>query len=163
LPIHPLDPVWDCHSRVLVLGSFPSVRSREIGFYYAHPQNRFWPVMAAVFGENPPLAAQERKAFALRHGVALWDVIASCEITGSSDASIRNVVPNDIASLLKQSAITHILCNGKRSHDLYTRFCAPVTGAAAVLLPSTSAANAACSLQKLVEAWSPFLLRAAAD
>ena len=163
MPIHPLDPVWDRHSRVLVLGSFPSVRSREIGFYYAHPQNRFWPVLADVFGESIPRTTQERKAFALCHGVALWDVIASCEINGSSDASIRNVVPNDIASLLNQSAIMHILCNGKRAHDLYMRFCAPVTGVSAILLPSTSAANAAWPLPKLAEAWAPFLLRASAD
>ena len=151
--IHPIDPIWDEHSKILILGSFPSVRSREAGFYYAHPQNRFWPVLAAVFSSETPCDIPSRRAFALAHGVALWDVIHSCEITGSSDASIRNVVPNAISSLLSQTRIKKIFCNGKRAYDLYCRYLAEDTGMDAILLPSTSPANAVWNLNRLIQAW----------
>lgn len=151
--IHPFEPVWNEHSRILILGSFPSVRSRETGFYYGHPQNRFWRVLASVFGESCPTGNEARRDFALKHHIALWDAIQSCEITGSSDASIRNAVPNDIASLLGKAPVETIVCNGRRAWALYSRFCEAQTGIKAILLPSTSAANAAWSLDRLIEQW----------
>jgi len=155
--VHPLEPVWNAESKILILGSFPSVRSREAGFYYAHPQNRFWPVLAAVFGEDTPADVPARRAFALAHGVALWDVIHSCEITGSSDASIRYAVPNDVCRLLRQTGIDRICCNGRRAYDLYCRYLEKETGMEAILLPSTSPANAAWRPEKLIDAWQIIL------
>ncbi|MCI6376745.1 MAG: DNA-deoxyinosine glycosylase [Clostridiales bacterium] len=155
--VHPFAPVWNAQSRVLVLGSFPSVRSREVGFYYGHPQNRFWRVLAALYQESLPLGVQERRAFALRHGVALWDALASCDIVGSSDQSIRNAVPNDIASLLNASAIERVFLNGQRAYAAYRKHCGESCGLPAMALPSTSAANAAWSLERLVEAWRVIL------
>lgn len=152
--IHPFDPVCNSQSRILILGSFPSVRSRDIGFYYAHPQNRFWRVLARIYESDfLPMTTQERTAFVLEHQIALWDVIHSCEITGSSDASIRNAKANDLSTLLEQTSIEHIFCNGKRSYDLYCRYLEKQTGLSAVPLPSTSAANAAWSLDRLTAAW----------
>lgn len=155
--IHPFPPVWDEQSRILILGSFPSVRSRETGFYYGHPQNRFWRVLAQLCHEPVPCSIEERRNFALRHGIALWDTIQNCEISGSSDASIRNAIPNDIASLLQKAPVERIFCNGRRSWELYARFCEPHTGMKAILLPSTSPANAAWSLDQLAEAWKQIL------
>lgn len=155
--IHPFDPVWNADSRVLILGSFPSVKSREVGFYYGHPQNRFWPVFAALYGEEVPMGTQARCDFALAHGVALWDVLHSCTITGSSDASIRDAVPNDIASLLEKTRIRRVFCNGQRSFQTYERYLAASCGISAAALPSTSAANAAWRLERLVEAWRVIL------
>ena len=110
--VHPIPPVFDRSSRVLVLGSFPSVKSREANFFYGHPQNRFWKVAAAVFGEAPPVTVEEKKAFLLRNHIAVWDVIHSCDITGSSDASIRNVVPNDLSVILSAADIRAVFVNG---------------------------------------------------
>lgn len=155
--IHPFEPVWDQRSRVLVLGSFPSVKSRETGFYYGHPQNRFWRVLAALYGEAAPAGIEERRSFALLHGVALWDVLFRCEIVGSSDASIRNAVPNDVASLLQKTQIRRVFCNGRRSFQTYERYLAASCGVDAVALPSTSAANAAWRLEGLIEAWRVIL------
>ena len=151
--IHPLEPVWDEHSRILILGTMPSPKSREAGFYYGHPRNRFWPVLAAVFGEEIPVGTAQRKAFCLRHGIALWDVLASCEITGADDASIREPVANPIEALLEKTPITRVFTTGKKAFDLYRKLCLAKTGVAAVSLPSTSPANCACSLEKLVEAY----------
>lgn len=151
--VHPFEPVWDDHSRVLVLGSFPSVRSRQVGFYYGHPQNRFWPVLERLFDDPVPPDAAGRRAFALRHGVALWDALASCDIHLSSDASIRGAAPNDIASLLAGSGIRRVYCNGQRAYAAYRRYIEPAGAPAAQALPSTSAANAAWSLERLVQAW----------
>lgn len=152
--IHPFAPVWNEHSRVLILGSFPSARSREVGFYYGHPRNRFWAVLARVLSEgSTPQTIPERRELALRHGVALWDALASCRIVGSSDQSIRQPVPNDIAALLAQAPIERVFCNGQRAYEVYQRFCAPACGMAAVGLPSTSPANAAWTLERLTEAW----------
>lgn len=152
--IHPFDPVYNSQSRILILGSFPSVRSREIGFYYGHPQNRFWRVLARIYESNRlPVTIQERRTFVLDHQIALWDVIHSCDITGSSDASIRNAKANDLSILLERTGIERIFCNGKRSYDLYCRHLEKPTGISAILLPSTSAANAAWSLDRLTEAW----------
>ena len=138
---------------MLVLGSFPSVKSRESGFFYGHAQNRFWRVTAAVFGCPVPVTIPEKRAFLLQNHVALWDVIASCDIDGSSDASIKNVRPNDLAPLLAASKITHIFTNGATADALYIRWQFPATGIPAVRLPSTSPANAAWSLDRLIDAW----------
>ncbi len=151
--IHPIPPVYDENSRVLVLGSFPSVKSREYGFFYGHPQNRFWRVVAAVFGEKTPESIEDKKAFLLRNGIAAWDVIHSCEITGSADSSIKNAVPNDIKHILEESRIERIFTNGKKSDELYRKYLEKQTGIKAVCLPSTSPANAVYSLEKLIKEW----------
>ena len=151
--VHPIEPVCGPDARVLILGSFPSVKSREAGFYYGHPQNRFWRVLGAVYGEEVPQTIPERKAFLLSHGIALWDVIRSCEITGSSDASIRNAQVNDLAGLLRQAPIRRILLNGKTAAALYRKYAAAGIGLPAVVLPSTSPANAAWNAERLTGAW----------
>ena len=151
---HPIPPVYDSESRILILGSFPSVKSREAMFFYGHPQNRFWKVVAAVFGQPVPQTVEEKKLLILDNGLALWDSIASCEITGSSDASIRNARANDISIILNSCSIERIYCNGRKSHELYQKYIEPETGREAVCLPSTSPANAKWTLEKLTEAWS---------
>ena len=152
--MHPFGPLFGPDSRILILGSFPSVKSREQNFFYGHPQNRFWKVIAAVYGEKVPLSVPEKKALILDHGLALWDSIASCVITGSSDASIRDVRPNDLRIILDSCSIERIYCNGRKSHEMYERYILPETGREAGCLPSTSPANAQWSLEKLVGAWS---------
>lgn len=152
---HPFAPVYDEHSRVLVLGSMPSPASRADGFYYAHPQNRFWPVMAALWDEPVPNTTDDRRAFCLCHGVALWDVLASCTISGASDASISNPVSNDVATLLAHTTISSIFCTGRVAAKLYHRLIEPECGIACVCLPSTSAANARIGLPALIEAYWP--------
>ena len=152
LQLHTIAPVYDENSRILILGSFPSVKSREAAFFYGHPQNRFWRVLAAVLGEETPRTVEEKKALLLRRGVALWDVIASCEVAGSSDASITNVVPNDLARIMDAAAIRRIFCNGGTAHRFYRRYDEAAWGGAEVL-PSTSPANARSSAQTLTERW----------
>ncbi len=152
--MHPIPPLYDEHSRILILGSFPSVKSREAGFFYGHPQNRFWRVLAAVFEEAVPQSIPEKTKFLHRNGVALWDVIHSCDIAGSSDSSIRNVVPNDLSPILTCAQISQIYVNGKKALSLYRRYLEPKTGRPAISLPSTSPANAGWSLERLVEAWN---------
>lgn len=151
--VHTFAPVWDGHSRVLILGSLPSVKSREQGFYYGHPQNRFWKVLAAVTGEEVPKTIEQKKDFLMRQRIALWDVIASCEISGSSDSSIRGVVPADVAGLLQMSAIRKVFVNGAKAGQLYDRYILPDSGIPAVRLPSTSPANAAWSFERLLTQW----------
>ena len=151
---HPFDPVVSPESRVLILGSFPSVKSREQGFYYGHPQNRFWRVLAEVYHEPLPLTIPAKRELVLRHGLALWDVIASCDITGSSDASVKNAVPVDIERVMRAASIQTVICNGGLSGKLYARYLQPLTGIEALVLPSTSPANAAWTLPRLVAAWS---------
>lgn len=156
---HILPPVFDGRSRALVLGTMPSPASRASGFYYGHPRNRFWPVMAAVFGEpRVPEGPDERRAFALRHGVALWDVLASCSIRGASDASIADPVPNDIRAVLDAAPVQAVFATGSTAWSLYRRLCEPACGVPAVRLPSTSPANASWSLGRLVEAYLPVRL-----
>ena len=171
---HPFPPVFDSRSRILILGSFPSVRSREEGFFYGHPRNRFWQVLHLVFaswdGEisqdvtSPdtqpqalfqpfPQTIQQRKEFLLNHGIALWDVAASCTVTGSSDSSITQVVPNDISLILSTASIKNIYTNGQKAHQLYCKYLQPLTGRPAICLPSTSPANASYSLERLVSQW----------
>ena len=160
---HPFEPVVSPESRTLILGSFPSVKSREQGFYYGHPQNRFWRVLAELYREPLPLTIPDKQALILRHGLALWDVIASCEITGSSDASVRNAVPVDIARVMQAADIRRVICNGALSAKLYARHLLPVTGFGALTLPSTSPANAAWSLPRLVDAWGQALIPMTGD
>lgn len=161
LQIHPIPPLYDRNSRVLILGSFPSVKSREAAFFYAHPQNRFWRVLAAVVGEEAPESVEEKRALALRHGIALWDVIGRCEIAGSSDASIAQVVPNDLTPILRTADIRAIFCNGGASFAYYERLLRDRLGREAVRLPSTSPANARCTFDMLTESYRaaimPFL------
>lgn len=156
---HGFEPVFDERSRVLVLGSFPSVLSRENRFYYGNPRNRFWAMMASVLGETEPATDDiaAKRALLLRHGVALWDVIASCDVRGSSDASIRNVVPADVARITGAAPIAAVLCNGGTAGRLYRRWLEPVTGIPAEVLPSTSPANASWSLERLTARWAAAL------
>ena len=155
--IHPIPPFFDADSRVLILGSFPSVKSREMMFFYGHPQNRFWRVLAAVFedasGDYYPKTVPERRAFLQKHHVAAWDVIHSCEITGSSDASIKDVVPNDLSVILEAADIREIFVNGRTAEKYYTKYARASVGRSALCLPSTSPANAAWSLERLIDAW----------
>ena len=159
---HGFEPVFDERSRVLVLGSFPSVLSRENRFYYGNPRNRFWRVMAEVLGEGVPVADDlaAKRALLLRHGVALWDVIESCDVRGSSDASIRNVVPADVARITSVAPISAVICNGGTAGRLYRRWLEGVVGMPATTLPSTSPANASWSLPRLTERWREVLLAA---
>lgn len=150
---HPFGPLYCEKSRVLILGSFPSVKSREQNFFYGHPQNRFWKVIASIFESEVPQDIEAKKVLILENGLALWDSIASCEITGSSDASIRNVKTNDISIILDSCRIERIYCNGRKSYDLYRKYIEPETGREAECLPSTSPANAAWTLDKLIAAW----------
>ena len=140
---HPFPPIYDGNSRILILGSFPSVKSREQLFFYGHPQNRFWRVTAAVYGSEAPGTIPEKKEFLLSHGIALWDVIASCEITGSSDSSIKNVAVNDLSPIFAASDIKRIFVNGQTAKRFYDRYTKPLVGREAAVLPSTSPANAA--------------------
>ena len=150
---HPIPPVFDSGSRILILGSFPSVKSREGHFFYHHPQNRFWKTLAGVLKSPVPISIDEKKEFLLSHHIALWDVIASCSIEGSSDSSIRDVVPNDLSRILSAANIQAIFCNGKTSWNYYKKYQETVTGIPAVSLPSTSPANAAWTLEKLEGVW----------
>ena len=152
--VHPFPPFYRPDSQILILGSFPSVKSREQLFFYGHPQNRFWRVLASVFSDDVPNTIPEKRAFLEKHRVALWDSIARCTIEGSSDSSIRDVVPNDLSVLLNAAPIHTIFCNGKSSFNCYVRYIRPVLSRDAVLLPSTSPANASWTLDRLVEAWS---------
>lgn len=150
---HPIEPVFDAHSRVLILGSFPSVQSRKTMFFYGHPQNRFWKVTAAVFDRPVPQTVEEKKAFLLSCGIALWDVIASCDVQGSADSSIKNVVPNDLGRILDHAPVERIFVNGKTAQKYYDRYLREPLHREAVCLPSTSPANAAWTLERLVQAW----------
>ena len=155
--IHPFGPLFGPESRILILGSFPSVKSREQQFFYGHPQNRFWKVIAGLFDLPVPLTIPEKKELILSHGLALWDSIASCEIKGSSDSSITNDVPTDLRPVLEGSKIERIFCNGSASYDIYRKYQLPILGIEAVKLPSTSPANAAWSFDRLLEAWKVIL------
>ena len=151
---HIFGPVYESNSRILILGSFPSVKSREQGFYYGHPQNRFWRILAMIFEEDVPNTIEEKKSFLKRNSIALWDVIESCDIEGSSDSSIRNVVPNDIAKILETAPIVRVITNGKTAYNLYRKY---IQEPEAVCLPSTSPANAAWSLEQLTDAWEKYI------
>ena len=151
---HEFPPLYDTDSRILILGSFPSVKSREQKFFYGHPQNRFWKVIAAVTGEGLPQTIEEKRLLALKHRIALWDVIEECEIRGSSDSSIRNVVPTDLPKILNTAPIRRIYANGALAKKLYDKHQKEICQRDITGLPSTSPANAAWSLEKLIAAWS---------
>ena len=154
---HTFPPIWTPESKILILGSFPSVKSREQGFFYGHPQNRFWKLMAHLLKEEIPTTIEEKRSMILKHNIALWDVIESCEITGSSDSSIRNVKVNDLGMIVKGSQVRHVFANGGKSYELYAKHGKKLTGIPAVKLPSTSPANAAFSLERLAEEWGCIL------
>lgn len=151
--VHPIPPLYDADSRILILGSFPSIKSREAMFFYGHPQNRFWRLLAGLLEEETPTSIEEKRALALRRHIALWDSIRSCTITGSSDSSIKNVVPNDLSLILDNSRVERIYCNGALSHRMYMKYIYPTTGIEAINLPSTSPANAAYSMERLEKEW----------
>lgn len=155
--IHPFPPIYDEHSEILILGSLPSVKSREQMFFYGHPQNRFWKVLSAVLGETLPTTIEEKKQMLLRNHIALWDTIYSCDIIGSSDSSIRNVVPTDLNRILAESAVSRIYCNGKTSGKYFEKYQQKTIGMEAQVLPSTSPANAAYSVEKLISVWAEAL------
>ncbi len=155
--LHPLEPVADAGSRVLLLGTMPSPKSREAGFYYAHPQNRFWRVLAALWGEETPAGTQECLAFARRHHIALWDVLRACSIEGADDGSIRQPEINDLRRVLDRADIRAIFTTGTKAAALYRRYCLPVTGRPAIPLPSTSPANCRATLDDLTQAYRAIL------
>ena len=151
--VHPFPPLYDEHSRILILGSFPSVKSREQLFFYGHPQNRFWKVLASVLDCPVPQSIPEKREMLLKNHVALWDSIGKCEIEGSSDASIEAVVPNDLSPIFTSAEIRQVFCNGRKSWEMYRKYQEELTGMPAVCLPSTSPANASWSLDRLSDAW----------
>jgi len=152
---HSLEPVYDGESTILILGTMPSVASRETGFYYSHPQNRFWQVLSAVFDEPLPYTNEQKKKLVLGRGIALWDVLASCEIDGSEDSSIRKPVANDFSALLAGSAIRTVYTTGEKAASLYRKLCRSSTGFDAIPLPSTSPANRGrYPLNTLIEIYS---------
>ena len=152
---HPFPPLYDAHSRILILGSFPSVKSREMMFFYGHPQNRFWHVLKRIFeSDSVPMTVEARSAFLLKHHIAVWDVLASCEIRGSADSSIRDAEVNDLTPIFETASIDAIFVNGKTAKQYYDRYLRDRIGREAICLPSTSPANAAWSLDRLTEAWS---------
>lgn len=157
LVTHEFPALYDRNSRVLLLGSIPSPKSREQGFYYGHPQNRFWKVLAAVLGESVPETIPQKKAMLKKHHIALWDVLESCTIVGASDTSIEDVVPNKISELVQATHVERIFCTGATAHKLFQKYCAQDAGMAAEKLPSTSPANCAVSFEKLVEAYRKIL------
>ncbi len=151
---HPIEPIYNKNSKILILGSFPSVKSREQAFFYGHSQNRFWRVLAKIFDKREPKTIDEKKCFLLSNKIAVWDVIAACEINGSSDSSIKNVVSNDISRILNVAKIEKIIVNGKTAEKYYNKYIKDKVGREAICLPSTSPANAAWTLDSLVKAWS---------
>lgn len=155
--IHPLAPIYDEHSRILMLGTMPSPASRAVAFYYGNPRNRFWQVLAALFNEPLAQTNEERTAQLLSHRIALWDVLASCTITGASDASISDEVPNDFSPIFTTAPIQAVFCTGSKAAELYTRLCEPKTNVPCTKLPSTSPANAAWKLDDLIEAYRVIL------
>lgn len=150
---HSFTPVFDENSRVLILGTFPSVKSREQNFYYGHPRNRFWKILAGLTECSVPQNVEEKRAFLLEQHIAVWDVIARCDIAGSSDGSIKNVVPADLSVILSKAPIRQIYANGGKAYELYQKYTYPMTGREIVRLPSSSPANAAWQMDRLLEAW----------
>ena len=155
---HTFEPVFDEKSNVLILGSFPSIKSREEQFYYGHPQNRFWEILSNLSKEKLPITIEEKRAMLLRNHIAIWDVVASCDIIGSSDSSIKNVEPAPINNILKQAPIQRIYVNGGTAYKLYKKYCEKETKREAINLPSSSPGNAAWSLERLTDYWGKELL-----
>lgn len=155
--VHPFPPLYNEDSQILILGSLPSVKSREQMFFYGHKQNRFWPMLAKVLGEEEPKTIEEKKQMVLKHHIAMWDTIYSCDIIGSSDSSIKNVVPTDLKEIIDHSKIRQVFCNGKTSGKYFQKYQQKTLGMEAMVLPSTSPANAAWKMERLVEEWSVIL------
>lgn len=153
LVYHEFQPVYDENSKILILGSIPSVKSRELGFYYMHPQNRFWKIIAHLFDESVPDTIQGRKNMLLTHNIALWDVLKSCNIKGSADSTIKHAQTNNIAELIEKTKIKKVFLNGKTAFKYYDSFSNSKTLCEYYCLPSTSSANAACSFSELVTQW----------
>lgn len=154
---HDFEPIYNQESRILILGTLPSVKSREQQFYYGHPQNRFWKLLASLMESEPPQTIEEKKAFLLEHHIAIWDVIAQCDIIGSSDSSIKNVVPTDLNQILKQASINQIFANGGKACQLYMKYSFPQTKKEIIKLPSTSPANAAFQMERLMAEWKQII------
>ena len=154
---HVFPPVYDVNSRILLLGTIPSPRSRENGFYYSHPQNRFWRVLATLLEEAIPQTPEQKKTLLLFHHIALWDVLASCDILGASDGSIKNPVPNNLRAVLDNAPIRAVFFTGKKAWQLYARLCEPITGLPVACLPSTSPANRRCSEEALLQHYGAIL------
>ncbi len=154
---HEFGPFYDEHSKILILGSIPSPKSRELGFYYMHPQNRFWSVLSHIFGEDIPVTIIDKKKFLKRHNIALWDVLESCEIEGASDSSIKDPIPNDIEKILKSSKIEKIYTTGMTAYKLYNKYIFKSVGIDAICLPSTSSANAKMNFDSLVYEYKKIL------
>ena len=154
---HPFSPIYNENSRILILGSFPSVKSREQGFYYGHPQNRFWKMLAAIYGCDIPQSIEEKKVLLLSHSIALYDVISSCEIVGSSDSSIKNAVPNDLSRILETADIKAVFTTGQTAGKLYKKLIYPKTGIEAIVLPSPSGANCAVKSDVLLQKYAEIL------
>lgn len=155
--VHPFPPVYDEYSEILILGSFPSVKSREEQFFYGHPKNRFWKVLSSVFDFPVPESVEDKRSFLLINRIALWDVVSSCEITGSADSSIKNVIPNDISRILGNSDIKRIFLNGKTAEKYYNKYIKEKISVEAITLPSTSPANAKWTLEMLIAQWNIIL------
>ena len=154
---HDFEPIFNSESRILMLGTMPSPKSREVGFYYGHPRNRFWKVVSEVCGEELPETKEEKIAFALRNKIAVWDVLAGCEIKGAEDASIRNPVANDMNLILENAEIRAVFATGQKAAQLYKKYCQKETGMEIITLPSTSPANCSVSYEKLFEAYEIIL------
>lgn len=150
---HPIPPTYNKNSKILILGSFPSVKSREYGYFYGHPQNRFWKVVSLIFEDEFPKTKEDKKEFLLKHKIAAWDVIASCDIVGSSDNSITNVKANNLKEIIENSKVEKIFVNGKKAAELYKKYIEPEIKIAAITLPSTSPANAVYKLERLIDEW----------
>ena len=157
--VHPFGPLYNEESEILILGSLPSVKSREANFFYGHPRNRYWPLIAKLFDEPEPKTIREKKALALKHHIAMWDAIYSCDIKGSSDSSIKNVIPTDLLQIVENSRVTRVFCNGKTSAKYYHKYQEKILGIPAVTLPSTSPANAAWGMERLMEEWKVICTR----
>ena len=155
--VHPFPPLFDADSEILILGSLPSVKSRELMFFYGHPQNRFWPLLARLLNEPEPHTVAEKKELVLKHHIALWDTICSCDIIGSGDSSIKNVVPTDLKPILQGSKVSRIYCNGRTSWKYFRRYQERELGIEAQALPSTSPANAAWTMDALASVWKIIL------
>lgn len=155
--VHPLKPLYNEESKILILGSFPSIKTREYGFFYGHPQNRFWPIMEELFNTKLSTDIDERREFILKNKIAMYDSIFQCDIIGSSDASIQNVIPSDLSEIFAKAKIEKVYCNGATSHKYYKKYHEKKYGIKAVALPSSSPANARYRIEDLVRVWSQIL------
>lgn len=151
---HQIEPIYDKYSKILILGSFPSVKSRENQFFYGNPMNRFWKVISKITNNDIVITIEDKKHLLLQNRIALWDIVKSCTVIGSSDSSIKDVVPNDLNKILQIANIKQIFCNGNKSYELFKKYCEKQIGMCAIKLPSTSPANANFNVDKLVTEWS---------